>query len=128
MKVLNDLYTTLYRSLFRIGTGCPRVNYYWQLATLLPENILLLKQIIFVYHLFNLPEEATGRQVAEIQLKQQFPGLIHSIKTHLDAINFEISKCFSKWQFKKLAKSYILELNKNQLLDMIVQVLSAFFL
>ena len=47
MRVLDDLYSTLYRSLFRIGTGCPRVNYYWQLATLLPANILLLKQLFF---------------------------------------------------------------------------------
>ena len=119
MRVLDDLYSTLYRSLFRIGTGCPRVNYYWQLATLLPANILLLKQLLFVYHLFNLPRDSTGRQVAEMQLNNQLPGLINSVKTHLDAINFESSKNLSKWQFKKLAKSYITERNKNQLLEMI---------
>ena len=54
-----------------------------------------------------------------MQLNNQLPGLINSVKTHLDAINFESSKNFSKWQFKKLAKSYITERNKNQLLEMI---------
>merc|ERR1711954_356633 len=101
MRVIDDLYCTLYRSLFRIGTGCPRVNFYWSLATLLPSNIMLLRQILFIFHLFNLETDTVGRQVAELQEAHNLPGLINSNKQHLDALDFVNSRYLSKWQFKK---------------------------
>ena len=102
-----------YRYLIQIGTGCPRANFYWQLGTLQPGNILLLKKILFIYHLFNLPCESTARQVADIQMSHQLPGLINENKSHLKALDFDNSRFLSKWQFKKLAKDYVTEVNKN---------------
>ena len=45
MKLLTGVFNSFYQSIFRIGTGTPWPNYYWQSATLLCENIILQKTL-----------------------------------------------------------------------------------
>ena len=75
--------------------------------------------MLFIFHLFNLEPDTLGRQVAELQAAHNLPGLIKTNNHHLVALDFENSRYMSKWQFKKLAKSYVNSLNKSQLLDKI---------
>ena len=120
IKILDDLYTSMYRIFLRASTGSPKVNYYWQCATLTVSNIILLKKILFVYHLANLPLESLGRECFEAQF-DQLPqnSLVTEVKEHLDNLNFENSRNMNKFQFKRVTKAYVNNLNKNQLLERI---------
>ena len=119
IKVLDDIFTTFYRCMFRIGSGCPKVNYYWQLATLMPANIILQKKIMFIFHIANLPEQSLAREVYELQDREELPGLILENKEHLVVLNFKVNKNMSKFQFRKLVKNYIRNKNKTELLQSI---------
>ena len=43
--------------------------------------------------------------------------MISKNKEHLENINFEVTKSLSKWQFKKVVKEYVTDLNVKELLS-----------
>ena len=73
---------------------------------------------MFCYHLENLPLEALGRECFELQLSQEPPNsLITEIQEHLQNLDFQNSRYLSKFQYQARVKSYIKNVNKNQLLE-----------
>ena len=79
--------------------------------TLLPHNLLLLCQWMFIFHLFNPKVAALGCQVTELQEVHILPWLIHSNKHQLAALYFGNSRFMIKWQFNCLAKGQMNYLN-----------------
>ena len=67
-KILNNIFNDFYRCLFRIGTGCPIIGFYWHCGDLFVENLVLQRKLNFVHHLANL-EEGLAKEVFEIQEK-----------------------------------------------------------
>ena len=101
MKALNDLYSHFYRCIFRIGSGCPVICFYWQCGTLRVNNIILLKKLIFIHHLANLPLESLGREIFDLQLEEKLPGLVKENEEHLDALEFRKMCSASKRVWKQ---------------------------
>ena len=78
----------LYRSLLRAASGSPKTNYFWQLGVLTPSNILLQRQLMFAFHLANLPEESLGRSFFDRMEANGLSGLIADLAKHLEKLNF----------------------------------------
>ena len=117
MKILDDLFNLFYRSLFRIGNGCPKTNLYWQCASLTVDNIILQKKLLFIYHLANLPQDSLAYEVFSIQETQGLFGLLTENEEHLAKLSFDSSRQMSKWQFKKLVREYIQKQQREILLN-----------
>ena len=47
--LLDKFFNNFFRMLFRVCTGCPSHNFYWQTGLLRAENIILEKKLLF-YH------------------------------------------------------------------------------
>ena len=90
------------------------------LGQMLPENIIIGKKILLAYHLFNLPPDSIGRQIAEEQRNLAFPGLISEVRQFLAEINVRESliKNTSKAQFKAIIRSRMKEKNRQEVLNM----------
>ena len=56
LKVLNDLFHTFCRVIFRVGIGCPTLSFYWQSCSKTFDNIILENKLIFTHHFANLSE------------------------------------------------------------------------
>ena len=117
LKALDELYILLYRSLFRCSTGTPKVNYFWQLGTLTPANIILKRKLMFLFHLYNLPSQSLAREALEIMEHHQLPGLLSENSEHLEKLNFNINRYMSKYRFRKLVDDYIQMKCRKELLE-----------
>ena len=60
MKLLDDLFNYFFRKIFRISSGAPISNFYWQTGCLTAGNVILQKKLLFCHHLSNLPEDSQG--------------------------------------------------------------------
>ena len=70
LKILLGIYKSFFLTLFRIGSGTPWPNFFWQTGMLLPEDYILQRKLSFVFHLINLPVESLGRQVVTLKIKK----------------------------------------------------------
>ena len=116
-KVLDDLFNLFYRTMFRIGYGCPKVNFYWQCATLTVDSYILQKKLLFIFHLANLPRNSLAFEVFTIQETESLGGLLSENEEHLEKLNFSSTRNMNKWQFRKLVKNYIVQRQKESLLQ-----------
>ena len=102
-----------------IGTGCPSDNLYWQSGSLKPQFFILLKQLMFVHHLANLPVGSLGRDIHDLQVAHSLPGLASSLQDHLRTIGISDLKSVSKRHWKKVTNNYVTNLNRNNILESI---------
>ena len=117
IKILDDLFHTFCRAIFRVSTGCPIPCFYWESASLKFSNLILQRQLNFVYHLANLEEGALARIIFEEQVQKSMPGLYQICEEHLLNMGVNDLKLISKWHFKKVVKKYIFDRNRSQVLD-----------
>ena len=117
-RVLDNLFHTFCRIIFRVSTGCPVPSFYWQSGSLTMENLVLERKLNFLRHLANLPEGEVARSVFDIQVKENL-GLYLELKDHLKQLGIIDLQSVSKWQFRRKVKSYIFEKNKSELLTKI---------
>ena len=120
IKVLDDLFQKFCQIIFRVGTGCPIINYYWQSGSLTFENKILGKQLNFIHHLANLPEGALARNILDEQVRLAVPGLYKQCEPYL--MEMGISgivnlQALSKWQMKIKVKKFIARKNCTELLE-----------
>ena len=118
VKVLDDLFHTFCRIIFRVSASCPILSFYWQSCSLKMENLILEQKLNFARHLANVPEGEIGRTVIDIQIDQNI-GLFRELKEHLTHLGIHNLQSVSKWQFRKTVKNYIFEKNKSELLSQI---------
>ena len=118
-KVINSLFNSFYRVIFRIGTGCPIPNFYWQCGTMKAEFYILQRKLNFLFHLANLSLDSLARNIFDLQEKNSdsVPSLFSECRHHLTQLNFQVNRHASKWQWKKLVRRYIEDLNRKSLLD-----------
>ena len=107
----------MYRKIFRIGKGCPITSFYWQCGTLKVEQMILQKQLVFMHHLANLPADCLAREVFDLQEFHLSSHLLQQCEEHLSALNFTVNRYTSKWQWRKIVRSYIKEYNRKVLLE-----------
>ena len=119
LKILDDLFNLFYRSLFRIGSGCPKANLYWQCGTYTVDNIILKKKLMFIFHLANLPPHSLAFEVFSVQERRGLCGLLTENEEHLSKLAFNSSRHMNKWQFKKLVREYTYKRQSEMLLNKI---------
>ena len=120
IKVSDDLFHLFCRVVLRTSVSCPKVNYYWESASLTFSNHILLRKLNFSHHLSSLPEGSLAREIWEEQVRNKdFPGLCREVEEHIPAMGMDLSGLgtLSKWQFKKSSKDYVQKRNKTQLLE-----------
>ena len=98
-KILNSIFNDFYRCLFRIGTGCPIIGFYWHCGDLFVENLVLQRKLNFVHHLANL-EEGLAKEVYELQEKSE-TGIVSEMKEHFINIKVESPRGYTKWQWEE---------------------------
>ena len=118
VKVLNDLVNSFFRSIFRIGTGCPVTNFYWQCGSLKIMNYILQRKLNFIHHLANLPLHSLAGEVFVRQEENSLTNtLLSENQEHLACLNFAVNRYESKPRWKSRVRKYTLNLNCSQLLE-----------
>ena len=118
IKILTNFFNMFLRCIFRIGTGCPIMNLYWQSGFLLVENLILKNQMMFYHHLANLPSVSLAAEIFSLQVEHSLPGLATQIEEHIHKLGISPMNSSKRFRKKKVA-NYINTINREQLLGKI---------
>ena len=119
LKILDDLFHTFCRTIFRVSVSCPIPSYYVESGSLMFSNHILKRKLVFIRHLANLPEQSLGRIVIDEQIKYALPGLFKDCEEHLNRIGVTNLQGVSKYSWRKMVQKYVFQKNKTEVLDMI---------
>ena len=114
-KLLTEFICRFFRCIFRIGAGAPIPNFFWQTGLLLPENVVLQRQLNFFYHLATLTDGSLAKDVFLKQQERPMRGLVKELKDHTDTTGDP--NVFSKNLWEKRVSQYTKEKNKNELIE-----------
>ena len=67
MKLLENFCNEFFRKFFRVSSGCPIANLYWQTGFLKAGMMILERKLNFFHHVSNLPEDSLAKETLEIQ-------------------------------------------------------------
>ena len=105
IRVLNDYFNYFFRKIFRICSGAPIPNFYWQTGFLKAGNMILQKKLLFCHHLSNLEAGSLVRQFYDLQCINDLPGLYSNVREHLVKLGIPGLKNVSKGIWKKMVKA-----------------------
>ena len=119
LRVLDDLFLSFSRKIWRVSSGAPIPNYYWVSGCLKFSNSILLRKLEFAHHLANLSSDSLGRLVYDLDDNNETEGktLKKECQEHLDAIGVTNLRDISKGIFKRKIKKYIKNKQRTELLE-----------
>ena len=121
LEKLNSLSHQFLKSVLGVGKfGTPLAALYWDTATPLMSNRILQHQLLFLWHLANLPEVALASEVYETQRKKGW-GLVALCQPYLDKWSIEDPRHYSKYQWRKEIRSRMKQKNRTETLEWIKQ-------
>ena len=120
-NLLNSLTHSFFRMLFCSPQGTPTVMFFWDTATLLNENYLILQKLLLLHHLVSLGNDCLAKEVLLLQSEEEeLPGLVSESEVYLKQLGIESDPAsFTKTQWAKTVKSQIHLKNKQDLTNQI---------
>ena len=115
VKLLDDLQLKFLRILLATPTTCPYPTLLWDTGCLAMSHRIAQRKLLFYHHLVNLPADSLASQVAAIQERLGFPGLVHECKSLMKIYALSNIKSYSKVQWKNTVKKAIVTANQNDL-------------
>ena len=93
------------------------MSFYWETGSLLVENFIIKKKLLFYHHLCGLHDDTLAKQVLSKQREHSLPGLNKECEELLEDLSIEDDPTYySKVQWKKLVQEKVHNKNKNDLL------------
>ena len=117
IKLLETIQLKYLRVVTGVGTSCPKPILYYHTGTLSMSNRVLLRKLLFWYHVSTLPTNSLAREVRDLMCLHDNPGLAREVVPVLEEFGITDIYAYSKYQFRKLIKSKIIEKEKRELLE-----------
>ena len=114
LEVLENIQLMFYRNLFATPRTCPVPALLWETGGMLMELRIDKKKLVFFHHIFNLPEKSLAKEIAETQIKYNYPGLVTECLMLMKKYNLQ--KLNKKNNGKKILDKAFKEHNKRKLL------------
>ena len=106
-----------YRCLLAVGQGCPKPSLYWETGGYLMRNRILKSKLLLLHHVSTLGKDTLAREVIDIQMELNLPGLYKECKEFLVKVGVTDLTKFTSLQWKKLVKTEVYKLNRNDVLN-----------
>ena len=119
---LEGLQNQFLRALFATPRSTPLPSLCWESGTLTMNNRIIMKKLLLYHHLVSLGEDTLAKQIANIQSRMGYPGLINECEKFVLVLRLpDIRRTsLSKQQWKTTVKRRIFLKNKEDLLESIV--------
>ena len=92
LDLINSLTNSFFRTLFCSAKGNPIIMYYWDTKSLLNENFLLLRKLLFVHHLLSLPDDSLAKNIfnlkEEHEQESEYKRLLEAAEIDEDPTHF----------------------------------------
>ena len=120
LKELDKCQLRFLRVTLAVGTGCPIPQLYAQTGTMMMANRILLRKILFLWHVASLGSDTLARQSYKREVRQDHDtlSLFSECKPYLAQFGVSDLRSYSKFQFKRLIKHHIFQKNKKEIIEM----------
>ena len=102
--------------LFKTPKTTPIKSLLWETGTLPVSAIIVMKKLNFYFHIKTLHDESIAKTIAEIQEKNNFPGLIKEVKYLLR--KYEMNDVdildYTKASWKKMMKETVIKYTRYE--------------
>ena len=116
LGVLEDIQLMFYRNMFATPRTCPIPALLWEAGGMLMELRIDKKKLLFFHHILNLPDKSLAKDIAETQIKYNYPGLATECLKLMKKYNVPENINCTKKQWKKILDKAFEEHNKRKLL------------
>ena len=125
IKDLEKMQLKFLRLILGVGTGCPIPMMYAHTGTQLMANRVLLRKILMLWHVANLPTNTLANQTyrREVEQYESDPtiiSLVSECRPYLSQFGVTDLQAYTKQQFKRIMKHKIFMKNKNDVCSMAV--------
>jgi hypothetical protein len=121
VEELDKLQLMFLRCLLAVGSGCPTPLLLSETGSVKMEFRILERKLLFLHHVATLPNSALAKEIYNVQTQLNLPGLAQECHDFLVKFGIIQIENYSKEQWKTLVKKKIREMNKNNILQQIVQ-------
>jgi hypothetical protein len=117
IKMLDDLQNSMYRILLNVPRTCPIPALCWEMGGIQMEFRVVMKKLLFIWHLSNLDEESLAKEIFQVQKDQKLPGLVEECSKWIDILNLPnvLEFKITKPQWKRSVKEAIRKHNEADL-------------
>ena len=127
MNILSNLQCSFLRSLYATPKGCPTMALFWDSGTLLVQNYIILRKLMFLHHLIHLPDSALAKQIYNKQkekvsesefISEAGFGFVSECESFM--LELEISNdpsSVTKTQWRKMIHSRVHDKNARDILS-----------
>ena len=116
LKLLDKIQAKYLRLVLAVGQGCPIVTMYTETATLLMSNRILLKKLIFMFHISNLPIGTLARDFYERQRSYNLGGLYFECIKWTRELGLGNPKSYTTAKWKSTVRQTVHEKNTSDLI------------
>ena len=85
------------------------------------RNRIIKKKLIFLHHIANLDRSSLAYKIYEVQVRLALPGLVEECQPFLVRFGITNLAGYTKLQWKKLINEKLAQVNKSDLLEMMVR-------
>ena len=114
---LEQIQIKFLKNLLAVGSGCPTPLLFSETGSILMELRILEKKLLFLHHLESLPAEALAHEILMVQKNLNLPGLAKECQPFLQRFKVNKVSDYSKYQWKRLVKLNILNMNKELIIE-----------
>ena len=121
INILTSVVCSFLRALFNTPKSCPIMALFWDTGTLLVNNYIIMKKLLFYHHLLQLSDSALAKQILNKQKEEvsEF-GFVSECERFLSELEIEHDpSTFSKNRWKKHILSKIHLKNKSDILTQV---------
>ena len=118
LETLENIQKRFYRCLLAVGSGCPIPSLYWETGGTLMKYRILQRKLLLLHHIATLSDSCLAKEVYNLQKELNLPGLVSECSNVLRENDIYDIAMYSKYQWKKIAKSITCKLNKDELIRM----------
>ena len=117
IETLDCLQNLMFTCLFNVPKTSPRIMLNWDLGAMKMKNRIIIRKLTFFNHLNNLSENDLGKEMLQIQLKYNYPGLARECMTYINELKLPniTEEKVSQIKWKRLVKLAVRDLNQREL-------------
>ena len=119
--MLDNLQNDFLRSLLATPRTCPTPSVMWETGTMIMENRIIKKKLLFYHHLLHLSQGSLAWQICQVQTKLALPGLVQECKELIKIMELPNVEHCSQLQLKQAVNKAMKTKNKNDLLDIMTR-------
>ena len=117
LKILEEVQYSMFRKLLGVPKSCPAQSLVWEFGAKLIKYRIIERKLNFLHHLLNLSQDSLAKQILNVQIANDTPGLVQECKKEIKKLGLPniFDNNYSAKQWKSTVKKAVSKANENEI-------------